>query len=179
LTAKPSNECNICNAIKQTQGKFMKYLYAAFAVIFAVSIYMLFNIAHAQETVLAPADFLSQILSAVKSFGGLSWMLKVSAVLTIVISSMKVSFFRGLVWDKLGALKPWLAPILGLLAGILTLGAGGGMSLAGVMAWISAGAGAIIFHELLDTVKAIPGLGPMWVSVIDIISGLLGGAPKV
>jgi hypothetical protein len=157
----------------------MKYLYAAFAAIFAISIYMLFNAAHAQDIVLAPTDFMTQVLEAIKSFGGLGWMLKVSAVLTVILSSMKVSFFRGLIWDKLGALKPWLAPVLGLCAGVLTLGAGGSITLAGVMAWASAGAGAVILHELLDTVKAIPGLGPMWVSAIDLISGLLGGAPKV
>lgn len=125
------------------------------------------------------SDFLSQVLDAVKGFGGLSWLLKISAVITVILASMKVSFMRDLVWDKLGAAKAWAAPILGLIVGILNLAtAGGHITLPAILAYVSAGAGAIILHELLDTLKAVPGIGPKWVEIISVISAFTGGNSK-
>lgn len=118
------------------------------------------------------ADFLSQVLDAVKGFGGLPWVAKIAALITLILSSMKVSFLRQLVWDKIGALKPWLAPGLGLLAGILALGKG--INLASAIAYISAGAGAIIFHELLDSLKAAPGLGVGIQGFINLLMSWFG-----
>lgn len=132
--------------------------------------------AFAESNVISPGDFLSQVLQAIQGFGGLSWMLKVAAVVTLVIASMKVSVLNQLLWSKLGAAQAWVAPILGLVGGILSLSAGGhSITLQAVLAYVSAGAGAIILHELLDTVKAIPGLGSIYVQIINAIEGALGG----
>lgn len=121
--------------------------------------------------------FLNQVFELIKGFGGMSWMLKFSAVLTLLIASMKVSFLSGL-WDKLGSFKALAAPMLALLAGTVSMVAAGGFSLQGLIAYLFAGAGAVALHELLDVIKAIPGLGGLWVTIIDFVSKLLGGAPK-
>lgn len=139
---------------------------------------MLFTvITFAQETVPIPVDtvegFFSQVLTFVKQFGGLPWVLKIAGISAILISTMKVSVLRELIWDKLGNAKVWAAPLLGLLFGIASLGSG--LSWASALAYISAGAGAIILHELLDSVKGIPGLGSVWLSIIEVIQKILGG----
>lgn len=131
--------------------------------------------AFAGDSVVSPQDFFAQVLAAIQSFGGLSFMPKVAGIVTLVISSIKVSFINKYVWSKLGAAQTWVAPVLGLLAGILGLGTTGHITLASVFAYISAGAGAIVLHELLDSVKAIPGLGAGFVAVINLIEGVLGG----
>lgn len=124
-------------------------------------------------------DFLNQVLSAIQGFGGLSFMLKVSAIITLIIASMKVSALNQLLWSKLGSFQAWLAPILGLIAGILSLGSEGPLSLAKVFAYMAAGSGAILLHELLDTVKAIPGLGAVYVAIINLIEGsIIGSKPN-
>lgn len=128
----------------------------------------------ADDSVIAPQDFLTQVLAAIQSLGGLSWALKIAAVITVIISSMKVSFLNQLIWSKLGAFQAWVAPVLGLVAGIISLYGSGSVSLAALFAYVSAGAGAVILHELLDTAKAIPGLGATWVWVIGLIEGALG-----
>lgn len=132
--------------------------------------------AFADATVVDPSDFLTQVLSVIQKFGGLSWMMKVSAVTLLLISSMKVSFLKTLIWDKLGEAQAWIAPILGLIAGIMGLGAGGiAVTGASIFAYVMSAGGAVIFHELLDSVKAIPGLGAVYVSMISFVESLLGG----
>lgn len=123
--------------------------------------------------------FLSQVFELIKGFGGMSWLLKVSAIMTILVSSMKVSFLKGL-WDKLGSFKALAAPLFTIVLGALGLVGSGGFSLQAFVAYLFAGAGAVALHELLDVVKAIPGVGGIWVTIIDLIKKLSGGstAPK-
>ena len=135
------------------------------------------SFAYAQSDDLA---FLSQVLNYIDQFGGLKWMGQVAGGIAIIISSMKVSFLHKL-WDKVGSFKAYVAPVLGLIAGVLSLGVNPEqeISWAAVMAYVTAGAGALIVHELLDAVKAIPGLGKIWVSVIDFLKIILKGpAPQ-
>lgn len=134
--------------------------------------------AMAETNVISPGDFLQGVLQAISSFGGMSWVLKISSVITLVIASMKVSLLNQYVWAKLGSFQAWVAPILGIVVGILSiLASGGTLTVPTLLAYFSAGAGAIILHELLDTIKAIPGLGSVYVGVIDFIEMTLGG-PK-
>jgi len=121
--------------------------------------------------------FSVQVLGTIGKLGGLSTMLKISAVIMLVIASLKVSVLNKLVWSKLGPVQIWAGPVLGLLAGILGLGAGSvKLSLPLVFAYITAGGGAVFVHEILDLVKAIPGLGPIYVQLISVVEGALGGS---
>lgn len=134
-------------------------------------------VAFAQSAVPQPADtvegLLTQTLTFIKQFGGLPWVLKIAGISAILISTFKISAIRELTWDKLGNAKVWAAPVLGLVFGILSLGTD--LTWASALAYVSAGAGAIILHELLDSLKAIPGIGSVWVSIIEVIQSLLGG----
>jgi hypothetical protein len=147
--------------------------------IFAVStLFMslfLAGYAVADPSVVTPQDFFTQVFDTIHAFGGFPWVMKISSVILLVIASMKVSFLNRMFWAHLGALQAWLAPILGLIAGVLSLAASGGITFTKIFAYLSAGAGAIILHELLDTVKAIPGLGSVYVGIIDAFEHLLGG----
>lgn len=117
-----------------------------------------------------------QMLQLIGQWGGMPWGAKVSAVILLVLASMKASALRPL-WDKAGPFKVWFAPILGLAAGIISLAPSGELSAAGILAYVTAGAGAVILHELLDTLKAVPGLGPVWLMVIDLIKMALRAPP--
>ena len=118
-----------------------------------------------------PVDaFFAQVLELVKEFGGMPWTLKIAAIIMLIVSSMKVSFFRPL-WDKIGNFKSIVAPFLGLFAGVISLGKD--LSFAAAIAYMFSGAGAIVLHELLDSVKNFPGLGKIYVSVIDFIEKIL------
>ena len=104
--------------------------------------------AFAQDTVPQPVEtiegFFTQTLTLIKQFGGLPWVLKIAGISAVLISTLKVSAIRELTWDKLGNAKVWAAPILGLIFGVLSLGSN--LTLASALAYISAGAGAIILH---------------------------------
>ncbi len=120
-------------------------------------------------------QFLAQVVAVFQQFGGMSGALKIAAVVTLVIASMKVSFLNSLIWSKLGSAQAFLAPVLGLVVGILGLAGHAPLSIAAVFAYLSAGAGAIILHELLDAIKGLPGLGAAYVSFINLIESFLGG----
>jgi hypothetical protein len=122
----------------------------------------------AAPTSVSLADWVGLLITTLKDFimSGVTWQVKVAAVIALLISSMKVSFLQGL-WAKLGDFQIWLAPILGLVAGIISVLSGGTWT--DVLGYVAAGGGAVFIHELLDIVKIIPGLGPMWTGLIDII----------
>ena len=130
--------------------------------------------AFAQDASVPPADipvadFLTQIIQAVKGFGGLSWMLKVASVCLVIVSSMKVSALKPL-WDKLGTAQKWVAPVLALIAGLLSQGTS--ISWASALAYLGAGAAAPYIHDLLDLIKVIPGIGSFWVGIINMIENI-------
>lgn len=128
---------------------------------------------------LSPQDFAAQVMQSVQGFGGLPWVAKIAVIVTLIIASMKVSVLDDMVWNRLGKFQAWFAPILGLLGGILSLTLNGGqITLPRAFAYMSAGAGAVILHELLDTVKALPGIGAIWVQLIGVVEGALGGNPQ-
>lgn len=149
--------------------RFIVFILAVFTGIFAF----------AQSPVAAPvnidSDFLMQVASVIHSFGGLNMMAKIAAIITLLISSMKVSFLLPY-WEKLGSLQIWVAPILGLAVGFMSLGKD--ITFASAFAYMSAGLGAVYLHEILDKIKLIPGLGQVYIAIIGIIEGLLGGADK-
>lgn len=149
----------------------MKRLWMFFAL---AMIALTSMVALAQD--MPPSDFLGQVLAAWKSLvGNAGWQLKVAAVIAVLISSMKVTFLRKLIWDKLGSLKMWLGPVLGLVAGLLELLITGHGDIGAIFAYMAAGMGAPYVHELLSLLKKIPGIGPMWVELIEVIESSLGG----
>ena len=117
----------------------------------------------------APEDFLTQLFTTMKNLGGMPTMLKISAIILLLVSAMKVSFLNQTLWEPLGAGKPWIAPVLGLIGGILGLGAGSvPVTLPLIFAYVTAGGGAVFLHELLDSLKLIPGIGPIYMRLIEI-----------
>jgi len=124
-----------------------------------------------------PIDFASQVLDAVKNIGGLNTLMKISLVIMLLVSSMKVSLLNSYVWSRLGAAKVWVAPALSLLAGVLGLGAGDTqVTPALIFAYLTAGGGAVFLHEILDSLKSIPKLGKIYVTAIDVVQKSL--SPK-
>ena len=121
----------------------------------------------------APLDmgaFFSQALDTVKSLGGLSWGLKIAAIISLLIASMRVSAINAWTWAKLpNLLKPLVGPVLGLIGGLLTVHPINGPAL---LAWVMAGGGAVLIDNVLDGVKSQPGLSPLVVSLINFFESL-------
>jgi len=124
-------------------------------------------------------EFLERVFVTVRQMGGMDRLATVSAIITLLISSLKVSLLNKAVWSKLGEGKVFVAPLLGLIGGILSAAvAGQPITLPLVVAYVMAGGGAVFLHEILDALKALPGLGPVYLKVIDIAEEILGGADK-
>jgi hypothetical protein len=137
--------------------------------------------AFAQEVGMSFPDFFASVLETLKGFGGLSFTAKVSAVLVLFVSSMKVTVLE-VYWAKLGKAKIWVSLGLAFVAGLVDAFVGvDKFSWSVVFAYVLAGAGAPILHQVLDSVKAIPGLGKVYVGIINVVIELLGrfGTKKV
>lgn len=133
------------------------------------------------QSVLDPSDsaFIDQVANALKSFGGAPAMVKITIILMLVVGSMKSTLLRKLVWDRLGKAKVWVAPILGIIAGVLEpLLTGQHVTLQSVLIFMTTGFGAVLLFNLLESIKGIPKLGPLYVSLINFIESLLGGKTK-
>ncbi len=122
-------------------------------------------------------QFLSDVMATMQKLGGLPWSLKVASASLILVAAFKVSVLDDLLWKKLGGLQAFAAPTLALVSGLAIMLAQGQLTLAGAGAYLISGAGAIALHELLDAMKMIPGLGPIYVSMITLIESKLGGNP--
>lgn len=152
-----------------------KYVPSLFQVLMFFFLTFTLNAAAQAADVIEPKDFIVQIIDAIKGMGGASVAMIASSIIMLLIASMKVSFLKP-AWQKLGALQIWLAPVLGLIAGVLhDVVSGGPISLAKLFTYLGVGAGSVFLHEILDLVKAIPGLGAIYVSIIDIAESTLGG----
>jgi hypothetical protein len=121
-------------------------------------------------------DFLAELFRVIEGMGGAPGMVKISAIITLLLSSMKVSVLNKVVWQKLGPAKAWAAPSMGLAAGIAGLVASGApLTLPVLVAYFSAGSGAIVLHQLMDSLKQVPGIGGAYLRVIESASKWLGG----
>jgi hypothetical protein len=134
-------------------------------------------LAFADTDPIGAIDFIIQTMNSLKNFGGVSAIVKASIVITLIISSMKVSFLNNLIWSKLGGCKVFIAPLLGLIGGLLTLKSQA-ISAADITVYLISGGGAVFLHELLDSVKEIKGIGPVYLNIINILTTLLRGPQK-
>lgn len=146
---------------------YLKYFFGVLFIMIATT--CIAGLVMADDLTTLPADqFLSQVMTFIKAFGGLPWMGKVAGVTMLIVASFKVSFMQPL-WSKLGKWQVFAPLVLALAGGVLSMSP---FTLPGLMAYMFAGAGAVVLHELLDAAKAIPGLGPMYVSAINFVENL-------
>ncbi len=119
---------------------------------------------------LSPDDFLTELATAARSLGGLSTLAKAVVIITLLVSSLKVTVLRKYVWSRLGSAQVLVAPLLALTAGLLGLGSGGApLTPAVVVAYLTAGGGAILLHELLDAAKRVPAVQAAYLKARDAL----------
>lgn len=127
---------------------------------------------------LAPDDFLTELATVARAMGGLSTLAKAAAIIALLVSSLKVTVLRKYVWSRLGAAQVLVAPLLALAAGLLGLGSGGApLTPAAVVAYLTAGGGAILLHELLDAAKRVPAVEAAYSKAVDTLKRLLPSPP--
>lgn len=123
-------------------------------------------------------DFIRQVREAADSFGGLTAVGKLSVIITLLVSSLKVAPVTRYLWSRLGWAQVLVAPALALAAGLVALSAAGApVTLPVLLAYLTAGAGSVFLHELLDALKGAPGLGPVFVKVLDFVESFLAPVP--
>jgi len=97
----------------------------------------------------------------------------IGGLVLLLISLVKSSLIRPL-WDKMGAWKVLVAPALAFIYTVVTVQP---LTLQAVVTSLIGGAMAVATHELLDAVKQLPGVGPVFIKAIDFVKGLLKAPP--
>ena len=119
-------------------------------------------------------DLISLMMKVIGDYKALGWQAGMSAIVMLLIASMKNSMLRKFIWDKMKWGKVFVAPGLSLILVIIgQLKGGHAIDMKSLMLAMITGAGALALHEILDGLKYIPGIGPMWVSLIDLVGNLL------
>jgi uncharacterized membrane protein HdeD (DUF308 family) len=116
---------------------------------------------------------LASIMDLWHSFPSLSVAGKIAGCLVILIGLVKSSLFKPL-WDKAGPWKALVAPLLGLIVAVLSISP---FNWAGVLQGLAGGVLAVGISQVFDAVKLMPGVGQVWITIIDVVQKLLG-APK-
>jgi len=134
--------------------------------------------AHAAVTTVVPeGNIFTAVWKLVSGWGGLDYTVKANAIMTILISSMKVSFLKPL-WDKIKKIKItykgvvqyidaqiYFVLFLHIAIGIITHG---NYSFTAILAYVFVGGGSVYFHEIASGLKNVPIIGQVleWIETI-------------
>jgi len=120
-------------------------------------------------------EVIEQALKVITDWKDLGWKAGLLALITLLLSTLKVSLLRTWLWDKLGDMKVFAAPVLGMIAVFLSMQE---FSWAGALTGFTTGMGAIALHQMLDALKKRPALGAIPRMIIDFLSSILKAPPK-
>jgi hypothetical protein len=121
-------------------------------------------------------DLLVQLLAWLQSLGAATSVeVKIAGLVTLLVGLTKSSFAAPYL-AKLGNFSVLVAPVLGVVLALLGLP---GISSATVLAGLHGGSLAIAVAALLEAVKSVPGVGGVYVSLINLVEKLLGAPPVV
>lgn len=113
---------------------------------------------------------LTLVVNYAKGLSGLGTMGIISATVMLLVSLWKSSALQPY-WAQLPAwAQRWLGPVLGVLLALASLQ---NLSWNTILLGLQGGALAAAVNALLDTLKLIPGLNSVWVTIINFIEGVL------
>lgn len=115
-----------------------------------------------------------QLVELFKNWEVISSQMKIAMILVMIIGVVKNSAFESY-FKFFGKWKPVVAPTLSLIVAFLFVQP---FTLATALAAITTGVAAGFLSQILDALKTIPGLGSVYVTLIDIIGKLLGKPEK-
>ena len=111
------------------------------------------------------------VISYIFGFNSVPEYAKNSVLVLVVIGLLKSSAALPL-WNKLGNFKVLAAPLLSMLLSLV------GVNPFSMSESFISGALAIALHEMLDALKAMPGIGPKYQALIAVVERLLR-SPKL
>lgn len=98
------------------------------------------------------------------------WQLTLAAILSLLIGTTKNSFLRKYLWDKLGAAKVLVAPVLSVIVVLIAVQP---FTWGSLVFALTTGMGAIAINEMLKAIKALPFVGPKYDKMLDAAAILL------
>jgi len=114
-------------------------------------------------------DILNQIVQYASNFQSLPLYAKMSGLVLIIVSIAKSSMIQPY-WDKLGAAKPLVPPVLAIIVALIGIHP---ITMSAVIESLMGGSLAIAAHELLDALKVVPTIGPKYTAFINLMESLL------
>lgn len=162
------------------------------AVVLGVLFYLGVNNSHASILPMPISSYLDlfkfwpQALELVKTWGGMTYALKVSAIVNVIVASTKLGVFRP-IWDKFKNVKITYKGQVSMLdcqlifVGLITILVGvvqqGDYSFAAIVAYVISGGGSVIMHQIVDALKTVPFIKPI-IEVIEKIVSVITFKPK-
>lgn len=118
------------------------------------------------------------LLAAGLNAGGFGAIGLSIVLITLVISIVKLSFFRPL-WDRLGDNKVLVAPVLSLIPIFHSaFKVADGFSVSGLLLSFTVGPGSIALSKILKALRKKKGVGPVMLGMIKVCELILGGKAR-
>jgi hypothetical protein len=146
-------------------GGFMKWAFLIVSIILTWSFLALAQVAPLPEGA-GVSDIFLEVVRLFKDAEGLSYQYKIAGGLFVVVAISKNSALEPY-WEKLGKFKPFVAPVLSLVAFLFMVQP---FTLQAFLAAITTGAAAGYFAQILDALKvSVPKVNLLVSFVSDIV----------
>jgi hypothetical protein len=169
---------NVTDKLTGFGRAFLEFLFLGIVLIAVFGAILHYMTGTAQAaTVLPDGNIFGAVWKLVSGWGGLDYMVKVNAIVTILVSSMKVSFLKPF-WDKIKKIKItykgvvqyidaqiYFVAFLHIALGIITQG---NYTFPAILAYVFIGGGSVYFHEITEGLKNVPIVGTVlaWIETI-------------
>ena len=120
-------------------------------------------------------SFIGDVGALISGFGGMSWALKISSIIMLIIGTSKIDFVEKMFWSKLGKAQALVGPVLGLIAGFVAVNP---LNAAALAAYAFAGLGANYLYELLDLAKIPEASNATVMMVINLVQSFIKKPPQ-
>jgi hypothetical protein len=160
---------NVTDKLTGIGRAFLEFLFLGIVLIAVFGAILHYMTGTAQAATVVPdGNIFGAVWKLVSGWGGLNYTVKINAIMTLLISSMKVSFLKPF-WDKIKTIKitykgvvqtinaqVYFVLLLHIGVGIITQG---NYSFNAILAYVFIGGGSVYFHELADGLKNVPIIG--------------------
>lgn len=119
------------------------------------------------------SDVMKEFVKVFEDWKKLGWQAGLAALLMCLVSTMKNSMLRQMIWSKI---PDWAKITVAPLLSILAFGLAMGKDFSGAAFWaaVTTGVAAVYMHEFLDGLKTAPFVGEKWAWLVEAVGKFFG-----
>lgn len=132
----------------------------------------------ASSASVSASSFVTDAVSAFKSFSSLNTWLKLALVFLLFECLLKVPYLETNLWSKWGSFESWGPAVLALLGGAAVMaGVQGSFSFGSLMGYFASGSGAALLGSVISLIVGALSPNSLLASILSSVASVLVPAP--